>query len=365
MNKNSFIAFFSLNFLLVRSEVQVWGQCGGRNYNGETSCESLSNCIVINEWYSQCQPKPNDPSRVNEWNQCGGLSYNGNTLCQTWLTCVKLNDWYSQCLKTFSTTKTPSTITSTRKTSTTKTSSITTNSLNTSTTTFRTRTFSSSTHNDQCNPVFQSDQLKIGISYDWTINNNVNYNNFDYISIWLAYSDDLGTNFNQWFHGPMIDTALANNKSVVFYMYLIAFQARYDLGIKDCDVDYHYNLCVYGAQFIRDNRQLLVSRYEYHARWIAQRYGRDKRVIFAIEPDFVQYYSDNRQIGGRLSGQYMRELFDDFVLVLKSELPNCLISWDISPWLGIEGMRIWWRFFETSQIDFIHTSGGSVIFVYF
>lgn len=108
-------------------------------------------------------------------------------------------------------------------------------------------------------------------------------------------------------------------------MYLIAFEARYDMNIRDCDVDYHYNLCVYGAQFIRDNRQLLVERYHYHARWIAQRYGVDKRAIFAIEPDFVQYYSDKRQGGGSLSGQYMKELFDDFVSALKSELPDCLI----------------------------------------
>lgn len=84
---------------LARNEVPVWGQCGGINYEGETICDSSSNCQEVNSWYSQCKPKPNDPNKVNEWGQCGGLNYNGNSLCQSWLTCVKKDDWYWQCLK--------------------------------------------------------------------------------------------------------------------------------------------------------------------------------------------------------------------------------------------------------------------------
>mmetsp|Transcript_36480 Transcript_36480/g.81439 ORF Transcript_36480/g.81439 Transcript_36480/m.81439 type:complete len:797 (-) Transcript_36480:98-2488(-) len=33
-----------------------WKQCGGRNFNGPTCCESGYNCVVQNEWYSQCKP---------------------------------------------------------------------------------------------------------------------------------------------------------------------------------------------------------------------------------------------------------------------------------------------------------------------
>ncbi|TFK74044.1 glycoside hydrolase family 5 protein [Pluteus cervinus] len=36
--------------------VPVYGQCGGRNYSGETACASGSACIAQSEWYSQCLP---------------------------------------------------------------------------------------------------------------------------------------------------------------------------------------------------------------------------------------------------------------------------------------------------------------------
>ena len=55
----------------------------------------------------------------------------------------------------------------------------------------------------------------------------------------------------------------------------------------------------------------------------------------------------------------MRELFDDFAKAIKSELPNAIISWDISAWLTESAMTTWWGFFKTSPyIDYIHTSGG-------
>jgi hypothetical protein len=85
----------------------------------------------------------------------------------------------------------------------------------------------------------------------------------------------------------------------------------------------------------------------------------------------------------------MRSLFDDFVKAIKSQLPNARISWDISAWIGTEGMRTWlvlrklikkldtigyyfflnllfrWGFFSNStDIDFINTSGGQV-FIHF
>ncbi|KAK7186888.1 hypothetical protein DPSP01_007072 [Paraphaeosphaeria sporulosa] len=34
--------------------IKKYGQCGGRNYLGATSCESGSTCTVMNDYYSQC-----------------------------------------------------------------------------------------------------------------------------------------------------------------------------------------------------------------------------------------------------------------------------------------------------------------------
>ncbi|KAF2463444.1 uncharacterized protein BDR25DRAFT_337828 [Lindgomyces ingoldianus] len=33
-----------------------WQQCGGTTYSGDTACANGSGCVVINEYYSQCQP---------------------------------------------------------------------------------------------------------------------------------------------------------------------------------------------------------------------------------------------------------------------------------------------------------------------
>jgi hypothetical protein len=31
----------------------LWGQCAGDGYSGETICTSESQCVYINQWYSQ------------------------------------------------------------------------------------------------------------------------------------------------------------------------------------------------------------------------------------------------------------------------------------------------------------------------
>ncbi|KAJ3517208.1 hypothetical protein NLJ89_g664 [Agrocybe chaxingu] len=36
--------------------VPLWGQCGGINYAGDTTCVSGAYCLVQNDWYHQCVP---------------------------------------------------------------------------------------------------------------------------------------------------------------------------------------------------------------------------------------------------------------------------------------------------------------------
>ncbi|KIM33763.1 carbohydrate esterase family 16 protein [Serendipita vermifera MAFF 305830] len=38
------------------AQASVWGQCGGINWTGSTSCVSGSTCVYQNDWYSQCLP---------------------------------------------------------------------------------------------------------------------------------------------------------------------------------------------------------------------------------------------------------------------------------------------------------------------
>ena len=84
----------------------------------------------------------------------------------------------------------------------------------------------------------------------------------------------------------MLKFAMANKKIPLFYAYVIAFEARSRLGLQDCDVDRNNNLCKRGSKFIRENRQLLVSRYTEHATEIAKIYGTSDPIVFVMEPDF-------------------------------------------------------------------------------
>lgn len=165
----------------------------------------------------------------------------------------------------------------------------------------------------------------------------------------------------------MLDVCVQNGKIPLFYAYVTAFEARAMWGLQDCDVNNGQpTLCQKGSEFIRQNRQHLIEKYAEHAGHIAEKIGGDGLVVFVMEPDFWQYYGDsNTQENGALDGDYMRDLFDDFVYAIKTELPNALISWDISAWIGEDGFNQWWSFFQDSEIDFIHTSGGQVRNSYF
>ena len=134
-----------------------------------------------------------------------------------------------------------------------------------------------------CNSVFPGNRFKAGRSYD---GDNQDYSQFDYLTTWIGYaSDGHGTSFNPYIQGPMIDACNRLGKIPLFYSYHIAFEARAKFGFQDCDVNPSWNLCVKGAQYIRDHRAYLVSVYADWGAKIAQRLGRDKTAIFLIEPD--------------------------------------------------------------------------------
>lgn len=84
----------------------------------------------------------------------------------------------------------------------------------------------------------------------------------------------------------MLDLCTSKNKIPLFYAYVIAFEARAMWNLQDCDVSSTTNLCIRGSEFIRQNRQRLVDKYTEHSKEIANRYGKDKVVVFVMEPDF-------------------------------------------------------------------------------
>ncbi|KDO18551.1 hypothetical protein SPRG_16103 [Saprolegnia parasitica CBS 223.65] len=77
-------------------QVDAWGQCGGKNYQGDKACTSGFYCKLINEWFSQCQP--GGDNEVGVWGQCGGKNYTGSTKCTAGNTCKAWDEWNSQCI---------------------------------------------------------------------------------------------------------------------------------------------------------------------------------------------------------------------------------------------------------------------------
>ncbi|KAG9407785.1 hypothetical protein AC1031_021025 [Aphanomyces cochlioides] len=50
---------------VANAQVGAWGQCGGNNYAGSTTCVSSYECHTYSEWYSQCIPgSGNTPSSI-------------------------------------------------------------------------------------------------------------------------------------------------------------------------------------------------------------------------------------------------------------------------------------------------------------
>eukprot|EP00892_Ulva_mutabilis_P011297 jgi/Ulvmu1/853/UM100_0004.1 len=90
--------------LRVTANVPWYGQCGGADFEGSTTCDSGSECTEVNDFYSQCVPLPNTTERPGPWEQCGGSGYTGFLCgtdiqcCSPGLQCVFINDFFSQCI---------------------------------------------------------------------------------------------------------------------------------------------------------------------------------------------------------------------------------------------------------------------------
>jgi len=174
-----------------------------------------------------------------------------------------------------------------------------------------------------------------------------------------------------YFTGPWAGSAATYNignffigcktlgKTPVVVGYVIAFAAYRDQGIQDCNATgTTLNLCVKGANYIRNNKSSILAVYDNFAKGIAQDYGTDKPVIWCMEPDYSQY-TESTQEGGGLSTSEAASFMASILSTVKTSLPKSLFSMDISPWKDTTWQNTW---FTTLEVDknftFINTSGG-------
>ena len=153
--------------------------------------------------------------------------------------------------------------------------------------------------------------------------------------------------------------AVFQNLTPAVVAYVIAFKARRDAGLQDCNVSGNTNLCKYGATFIRQNRAAILDVYKSYAQGFASCYGTTKPMIWLMEPDFYQYHAggDANALTQAEAGQLMAEI----VSTVRSAMPNAIFSMDVSPWVGQNGKdngAQWFGNFTMSDFTFINTSGG-------
>jgi hypothetical protein len=185
---------------------------------------------------------------------------------------------------------------------------------------------------------------------------NVNYPaSMDYVTIW-AGADEA---WNTYWIGDMLKACKPGGKlagkTPVYYSYIIAFTARRDLGLQDCNVG-SPNLCQKGANFIRQKKDRIMAQYAKYASETAKAWGTTDPIVWLMEPDYYQYASDSKQEGGPLSfadaGNFMKEL----VAKVRESLPNAVFSMDISPWVSDPSK--WYGAFKMDDFTYINTSGG-------
>ncbi len=141
----------------------------------------------------------------------------------------------------------------------------------------------------------------------------------------------------------------------VLVSYVIAFTARRDENLQDCNVG-SPSLCDYGATYIRAHLEdRILPNYRAYAQGFKQCWGTTRPIVFIMEPDFYQYNAggDPNSLSPSEAGQIMGRL----VSTLKEQLPNAAFSLDISPWIPNEG-RDWYAAFDMDLFTFVNTSGG-------
>ncbi|MBN1127675.1 MAG: T9SS type A sorting domain-containing protein [Chitinispirillaceae bacterium] len=172
----------------------------------------------------------------------------------------------------------------------------------------------------------------------------------DYLTAWAGS----GETFNL---GTFFQTCRTNEKTPVIVSYIIAFTARRDWSLQDCNVDPVNNLCKRGADYIRQQRSRIMGQYSKYARGAAENFGNTKPMVWCMEPDYTQY-NDAGQNGGGLTVTQCGALMNEILDTIRKHCPKAHFSMDISPWKDTTWQKNWFNAIGMTRFTFINTSGG-------
>ena len=172
-------------------------------------------------------------------------------------------------------------------------------------------------------------------------------NEIDYMTGWAGS----GESFNMQ---NLFTSCKTNNKTPVIIAYIIAFTARRDLGLQDCNVGTP-NLCQQGALYIRQNMPRILKQYAIYATGAETSFGPTNKMIWCMEPDYAQYLGGTQPLTVPEAGTYMNQILDT---ILK-HAPNSVFSMDISPWKDTTFYNTWYAAMKVKErFTFVNTSGG-------
>ena len=192
----------------------------------------------------------------------------------------------------------------------------------------------------------------------------------DFVTIWVGNGGG-ANNYNTYWEGDMLRRCKSGSlagKTPVLYSYIAAELAKVRGGLKDCDVagqGSSVSLCTQGAVFLRNNRALILQKYQEFAQGVARDWGTTQPVVWLMEPDFFQYTEASSYWGTMqqpLSQAEAGSLMTEMVARVKAALPNAVVSMDISPWMGgsnwSSAQTVWWNALPKSAFSYRNTSGG-------
>jgi len=175
-------------------------------------------------------------------------------------------------------------------------------------------------------------------------------NEVDYLTSWAGSTEEY--NMDSFFKN-----CKNNNKTPVIVSYIIAFTARRDKGLQDCNVGTP-DLCHEGANYIRQNRARILSQYVKYAKGAAGSFGTSSSMVWCMEPDYTQYADSTTQTGKGLSWTECGALINEIVDTIRKYSPKSVFSMDISPWKITTWQMGWFSNFKMSNFTFMNTSGG-------
>jgi hypothetical protein len=170
-----------------------------------------------------------------------------------------------------------------------------------------------------------------------------------FITTWVGYEYGQGRE-NDCDGCGLAGELRSSGAMATYYAYFIGYSP-----LPDCNTHPEPpNLCTDGAQWVRDNRDYVVSLYGGYARRTYQA-SPDKPVVWLLEGDFVQYTYDEQN--NALSMQELGDLARDITCAIKSNMPNAVVAMNHSPWLSNEVTDAFWGAMPLDVLDLVWTTG--------